>query len=75
MQYDDLEVFYKFCVNRINYDIFEDIMMDIYPGSERYIEDKWPTFRNSPVMFIVSRGEKRLFDTIMKMIEDADYKG
>jgi len=75
MQFSDLNVFYKYCVNRINYDMFKRIMMDLYPGSEGYVEDKWPAFRDSPVMFIVSRGEEKMFDLIVEMIESEDYKG
>ncbi len=75
LSYEDLNVFYKFCANRINYNIFKHMMMDIYPGSEKYVEDKWPAFRNDPIGFIIGRGEIKLFSMITGLIDESDYKG
>lgn len=75
LDYQDMMVFYKFCVNRVTYDLFKDMMMGLYPGSEKYVEDKWPSFRNDPMGFIVGRGEKDMFSLIVGSINELNYKG
>lgn len=68
----DLEVLYKYCVNRISYNDFRDMMMEIYPGSEDYVKGKWPIFRDDPLGFIVSRSETELLASIYDKMPD-DY--
>ncbi len=75
LSYEDLDVFYKFCVNRVGYDLFKHMMLDIYPDSGEYVEDKWPGFRDDPIGFIIRRGEIKLFSMIIGRIEEIEYKG
>jgi hypothetical protein len=74
MSYEELEVLYKFCYNRMNYDLFHKIMKQRY-ADDGYIEEKWGLFRNDYFGFIVSRGETVLFDGIVKEINRINYKG
>lgn len=75
LDYNELMVFYKFCVNRVTYDRFKDMMMEVYPGSEKYVEDKWPSFRDNPIGFIIGRSEKDVFNLIVASINELKYKG
>jgi hypothetical protein len=75
LSYEDLELFYKFCINRVDYSFFKKIMMDVYPGSEKYVDDKWPAFRNDPIGFIIGRREIELFSMISGAIEEIGYEG
>ena len=75
LHYSDVNLFYKYCVNRIRYDDFLEIMMEIHTGSEKYVEDKWPSFRDDPFKFIVSRSEEELFNIISDKIIKTKYKG
>lgn len=75
MVFNEVNVFYKFCVNRVSYSEFMKMMQDIYPGPSSYAENLWPSFRDNPIGFIVSRSERTLFDTIQDDIKKRGYKG
>ena len=74
MKYEELELFYKYCYNRINYEEFEEIMMEIY-FNKNYIEPLWKDFQNNMIGFIISRNEKVLFYRIIRKIKIENYKG
>lgn len=73
--YYEVAVFYKYCVNRVDMDKFVEMMIIIYPGHKSYVEGLWDMFRNDPMNFIVTRGERHLFSIILEEIEKKDYKG
>lgn len=75
IDYESLDIFYKFCVNRIGYEEFLKLMLKIYPGSEGYIFNLWDKFYNDPIGFIISRGETKLFDLIQNEIINKGYRG
>jgi uncharacterized membrane protein YvbJ len=74
MKYDELNVFIKYCSNRVNYDKFLELMLPRY-NDENYIDSLWPMFRENPAMFIISRNETKLFEGIQKELIDTNYKG
>ena len=74
VDFEDLEVLYKYCVNRIGYDDFKDMMLEVYPGPESYVKGKWPIFRDDPLGFIVSRCETDLLASIYSRMPN-DYRG
>ena len=74
MKIEDLKILVMFCSNRINGDKFLELMTPRY-NDENYIMRLWPSFRDNPCMFIVSRSETELFDGIIKIINDTNYKG
>ena len=74
MTFNELNIFAKFCFNRVSEDTFEEMMMPRY-NDEMYIYKLWPSFRTEPMMFITSRNETELFDAICKKIEETNYKG
>ncbi len=75
LDFNKIGVLYKFCTNRVGYDAFMSMMIEIYPGSTKYIEEKWPLFRSNPIGFIIERGEKILFDEINHRIDKLKYIG
>jgi hypothetical protein len=74
MNYDELNVFIKYCSNRVNYDKFLELMLPKY-NDEIYIDSLWPKFRDNSAMFIISRSETELFDGIQREIQETNYKG
>ena len=75
IEFNELDVFYKFCVNRVTYDMYLTMMNSIYPGPSKYVEDLWGAFIINPIGFIVGRREVQLFDMIIGLINESDYKG
>ena len=74
MNFQDLNILIKYCSNRVNYDLFLEMMLEIY-NDENYISKLWTQFRDNPMMFIVSRNETGLFDLIQERIKSTNYKG
>jgi hypothetical protein len=75
MEYKDLNAFTKYCLNRFNYEKFLAAMLVIYPGQKSYVENLWSSFRDNPIVFIISRGERELFDVISEEIKTIGYRG
>ena len=71
---DELEIFYKFCYNRVDYDMFHKIMKKKY-SDDNYIMDKWSLFSRDQIGFIISRKEEVLFDEIVNEIKRIGYRG
>jgi len=74
MKYQELEILVKFCSNRVDIHKFIELMMPRY-NNKSYIENLWTQFRDNPMMFIIARNETELFDGLMLIIKDSDYKG
>ncbi len=72
--FDRLFVFAKFCWNVIDEQLFVEMMMGRYNDID-YIKSKWPSFKKEPMMFIVGRGEKELYQKILEKIKDTSYNG
>lgn len=75
IDYKSLDILYKFCVNKIDYETFLELMLKIYPGSKGYIFNLWNKFYNDPIGFIISREEKKMLELIQNEINDKRYKG
>lgn len=75
MEFEKLDIFYKYCVNRVTYDMFIGMMLEIYPGSTSYVKNKWEEYIRNPVGFIISRHERKLFEAIQQEMKRVDYKG
>jgi len=71
----DLTIFYKFCVNRMNYDLFRKMMLIKDDYVEKYMEEKYIEFRGDPIRFIVSREDHEILRMINYEISESDYKG
>jgi hypothetical protein len=74
MSYKELDILYKFCYNRMDYSMFQR-MMKLKYSDVGYIAEKWPLFKKDQIGFIISRGEKVLFDSIVDEINKTNYKG
>ena len=72
---NELNVFQKYCDNRVNLDEFEAMMTEIYPHGGAYVTEKWPAFTANPVRFITSRRETALLNMIADNISDEGYIG
>jgi len=72
--YECARLFAKYTWNRVNFDIFKELMQDVYED-EGYLMEKFEHFKKNPLMFIVARDEKFLFDRIIEKINQTNYKG
>ena len=71
MEFNNLEKFYKYCYNQINYKKF--IELSGYKD-DYYAEDLWEEFKTNPIRFIVNRKEIDFFNNIQKLIKKENYK-
>ena len=62
MNFNELNTLVKYCYNRIDAKEFFELMRERYDEDENYINSKWPEFRNNPLLFIVGRNEKELYE-------------
>jgi len=74
MNFKDLDILAKYCLNRVDRNKFRQLMGTIYE-SENYIDGLWDSFRENPLMFMVARNETVLFENIMKEISEINYMG
>jgi hypothetical protein len=74
IDFNSLNLFVKYCSNRIDIDKFIELMLKKHQ-SKHYIENLWNDFVKNPLMFITSRNETELFDNIQKEIIKLNYKG
>lgn len=74
MNFKELEIFVKYCRNQIGHGKFLEIMRGIY-YDDTYASALWESFRDTPIIFIVARGEEELFDIIQEEIIKTNYKG
>ena len=74
MNFKDLDVLAKYCLNRVDRDKFRKLMKTSY-NSENYVDGLWDSFRGNPLMFMVARNETVLFENIMKEISEINYMG
>lgn len=71
---EKLRLFVLYTHNRVDYDLFKEIMEQEYSG-EGYIMEKWTMFQRNPLAFIVARDDWFLYDAIMERIEKEGYQG
>jgi len=73
--FDRLNILSKFCYNRINEDRFFEYMEQMYSCTRSYSDSKYPAFRDHPLLFITSRGERKILELIERDIQKENYKG
>ena len=72
----DLNIFQKYCDNRINKDMFIEYLKEDIPNvSQSYADEKWANFSMNQVRFITSRNAENMLKRILKDIEKLNYDG
>lgn len=74
MNFQELNILVKFCSNRVDANKFREFMLPRY-NDKNYIMSLWPVFRDNPTMFMTTRNETELFESIATEINNTHYKG
>ena len=72
--FKDIRVIALFCLNRVDYDLFEEWMLKRYTDTA-YIANLWSQFKNNPLMFMIARDELGLMEEVIKKINESGYRG
>jgi hypothetical protein len=75
MSIADLFLFYRFCHNRVDFDMFRKLFDKNGHHMESYTMGKYKDFKGDYVGFIVTGGEVELAEGIKQAILDSKYKG
>jgi len=71
---EDIKLFLKYVLNRIDYDKFSEIIKEsVQDPHESYIKEKWENFKVCNICFLLNFSES--IEIILEMIKKEDYKG
>ena len=74
MTFEELDLFYKFCYNQIDFNKFVEFMTEVYPD-KHYVIPLWDDFSKNLIGFIIGRKETHLFNRIWEEIIKTKYTG